>query len=265
MSRRLAGLLLAVVAATGLLATPAGVAEVRAASPDLTIVTSATYDVQPAQHRVRVTLDMVLANHLRDTTTKRYYFDRAFLSVLPGSSGYKLTWTGAGTPRVKATTKTATHALLQLDLAARIYSGKSARYRLVFDLVDKGGAPTRDVRIGDALVSFPVWAFATDATSGSSVRVVLPAGFTARVESGEIPGPTTEADGRVVFQTGKLGQPLKFFAFLVADRPGAYATRGHHRDGRRPAGRGDDPRLDRRPGLGAAGRRAGRARPAAAR
>ena len=47
MSRRLGILLLAVVAATGLLATPAGTTEVRAATPDLTIVGNARYDVQP--------------------------------------------------------------------------------------------------------------------------------------------------------------------------------------------------------------------------
>jgi hypothetical protein len=218
-------LLLALIAGTGLLAAPVAVSEVRAATPDLTIVTNARYEVQPAQHRVRVTLDMVMTNHLRDTRTKRYYFDRAFLSVLPGTSGHKLSWSGAGTPHVKVSAKTATHSLLQLDLAARIYSGKSASYRLVFDLVDKGGAATRDIRIGDALVSFPVWAFATDSTPGSTVRVTFPAGFEARVESGEIAGPTTDSDGRVVFQTGKLGQPLRFFAYLVADRPGAHTTK----------------------------------------
>ena len=53
--------------------------EVRAAAPDLTIVTDATYEVQPEQHRVQVTVDMVLTNHLRDTTTRRYYFDHAFI------------------------------------------------------------------------------------------------------------------------------------------------------------------------------------------
>ena len=44
-------LLLALVAATGLLATPAGSAEVRAATPDLTIVGNARYDVQPEAKR----------------------------------------------------------------------------------------------------------------------------------------------------------------------------------------------------------------------
>ena len=225
MSRRFAGLLLAVVAATGLLAAPVGLAEVRAAAPDLTIVTTARYDVQPEAHRVRVTLDMVLTNHLRDTTTKRYYFDRAFLSVQPGTSAFKLTWSGAGTPHVKVSKKTSAYTLLQFDLAARVYSGKTATYRLVFDMVDKGGAATRDLRVGSSLVSFPVWAFATDATAGSTVRVAFPAGYNVQVESGEIPASTTAADGTVVFQTPRLKAPLSFYAFLVADRPGALADR----------------------------------------
>ncbi len=223
--RRLAVVLLAVVAAAGLLATPAGVSEVRAASPDLTIVTTARYDVQPAQRRVRVTLDMVMTNHLRDTVTKRYYFDKAFLSVLPGTSGYQLSWSGTGKPSVRASKQTADYTLLQMNLPQRLYSGKTATYRLRFDLVDNGGKASRDVRIGDSFVSFPVWAFATDSTPGSSVRVVFPAGFETEVESGAIPAPTKDAAGNVVYETGKLSQPLSFFAYLVGDRPGAYAER----------------------------------------
>ena len=223
--RHLAVVLVAIAAAAGLLATPAGASEVRAASPDLTIVTTARYDVQPAQRRVRVTLDMVMTNHLKDSTTKRYYFDKAFLSVLPATSGYQLSWSGKGKPSVLASRRTADYTLLQLDLPQRLYSGKTATYRLRFDLVDNGGKPTRDVRIGDSFASFPVWAFATDSTAGSSVRVVFPAGFATEVQSGDIPAPTTDAAGNVVYQTGTLSKPLSFFAYLVGDRPGAYAER----------------------------------------
>jgi hypothetical protein len=224
-TRRLAGLVLALVAATGLLAAPAGVADVRAAAPDLTIVSDARYDVQPAQHRVHVTVDMVLANHLHDTSTKRYYFDRAFISVLPGTSGFKLTWSGAATPKAAVSKKTATYTIVQLDLGAKLYSGKSATYHLAFDLVDTGGGASRDVRIGTSLASFPVWAFATDSTPGSTVTVAFPAGYQVEVESGDIPAATTDADGQVVFRTGKLATPLTFFAYLVADRAGSYADR----------------------------------------
>lgn len=225
MTRRLAALLLAIVAVGGLGLSPAGVRDVRAAAPDLTIVTNARYDVQPGSSRVRVTLDMVLTNHLKDTQTKRYYFDHAFLSVLPGASGVKLSWSGSGTPRAAISKRTPTYALVRMDLARRLYSGRSASYRLVFDLVDKGGAADREVRVGSSLVAFPVWAYATDDTPGSTVRVVFPAGYRVAVASGDIPPPTTDTAGRTIFQTGKLPKPLTFFAYLVADRPGVYSER----------------------------------------
>ena len=109
-------------------------------------------------------------------------------------------------------------------------AAKSATYRLVFDLVDKGGTRP-DLRVGSSLVSFPVWAFATDGTAGSTVRVVFPAGFRVEIQSGDIPAPTTAADGTVVLQTGKLSQPLTFFAYLVADRADTCRT-DDDRDGR---------------------------------
>ena len=62
-----------------------GADEVRAATPDLTIVSRARYAVQPDEQRVRVTVNLTLTNHLTDTKTRRYYFDRAYLAVLPGT------------------------------------------------------------------------------------------------------------------------------------------------------------------------------------
>jgi len=223
--RSLVALVFAIVAAVGLSLAPAGPTrpvEVRAARPDLSITTVARYDVRPDEQRVRVTVDLTLRNHLKDTRTKRYYFDEAFLAVLPGTSGFRLRWEGDGTPSVRASKRTKTYTLLRLDLAQRLYSGKSAKYRLTFDLADPGGAPTRDLRIGDSLVSFPVWSFATDDTPGSSVSVVFPEGYDVQVEAGSIPTPTVDDDGRTVFRSGKLDAPLDFFAYLVADRPGAH-------------------------------------------
>ncbi len=219
------GLALVIALASGAfgIGTPGpGPATVRAATPDLTIVAAARYDVQPSKSRVRVTLDLTLTNRLRDTTTKRYFFDHAFLAVLPGSSGYRLSWEGNGLPSVGVTRRTASFTLLRLNLAQDLGSGKSARYQLAFDLKDPGGTPTRDLRIGDTLVSFPVWAFGSDETSGSSVTVVFPQGYQVAVEAGRIPSPTTAGDGRTIFRTGALSKPLDFFAYLVADRPGAY-------------------------------------------
>lgn len=222
-ARRLAAMLLALVAAIGMLGTPLGPtapAEVRAARPDLTITSHATYDVQPEEQRIRVTVELTLTNHLKDTKTKRFYFDEAFLDVMPRSSGFKLTRKGFS-PTAKVQKRTDAYTRLRLAYP-RLYSGKTAKYRLTFNLNDPGGAPTRDLRIGDSLVSFPVWAFATDSTPGSSVSVTFPTGYEVKVEAGSIPAPTTDETGRTVFETGKLDKPLEFFAYLVADRPGAY-------------------------------------------
>jgi hypothetical protein len=220
-ARLVLALLIAVAALAG--ALPGSVPRsVRAAAPDLTIVADARYDVQPAQQRVRVTLDLTLSNRLRDTTTKRYFFDHAFLAVLPGATGYQASWGGSGRPTVSVARRTPSYTLLRLNLAQDLGSGKSARYRLRFDVRDPGGKPTRDLRIGDMLVSFPVWAFASDNTPGSSVTVVFPKGYQVAVEAGRIAAPTTLSDGRTIFRTGPLAAPLDFFAYLVGDRPGAY-------------------------------------------
>lgn len=224
-ARRIAVLVFAVVAAAGLTTAPLGAPEVRAAAPGLTIVSTANYDVQPEAHRVHVTVDLQLVNRLRDSRTQRFYFDRAFLSVLPGTENYELTWSGGGTPRAKVSNRTATYTVLELDLGARLYSGKSASYRLAFDLVDKGGAPTRQVRVSPSLVSFPVWAFATDSTSGSSVRVTFPAGFKVEIDQGAIGAPKTSPDGTIELESGNLAKPLSFFAYLVADRPADLTSR----------------------------------------
>jgi hypothetical protein len=193
---------------------------IRAAETDLTLVTSAQYEVQPAQRRVRIVLDITAANRKRDTVTKRFFFDRAFLAVQPGTKGFTvLSPAGA---RVSVARKTKQSTLLRIDFGQRLFGGKSARIRLRFDLPDPGGAATRPIRIGDALVSFPVWAYASDGARGSQVAVSFPAGYEVSVESGSLPERSTAGDGRIVLRSGVLAKPTSFFAYVVADRPGAY-------------------------------------------
>ena len=79
-SSGLARLLLAIVFLAGSLVVDAALgagalaAPTRAAETDLTLMTSAHYDVQPAQHRVRVVVDVTASNRKRDTVTKRCFF-----------------------------------------------------------------------------------------------------------------------------------------------------------------------------------------------
>ncbi|MGP1674706.1 MAG: hypothetical protein ACTS8Z_05795 [Candidatus Limnocylindrales bacterium] len=224
MRRQGAVVLLAVIAAIGLLGFPVGPAapsDVHAATPDLTIVGSARYDVQPTEQRIRVTVDLTLTNRLKDTRTKLYYFDYAPLDILPRASNIRVS-SASGNPSVRITSQTKDYTRLRIDLGARLRSGKTTKLKLTFSLVDPGGVPARDLRVGDSLVSFPVWAFASDATPGSSVTVVFPAGYQVTTEIGAFPPATPGDDGRTILRSGTLDKPLEFFAYLVADRPGAY-------------------------------------------
>src|SRR6476620_10629961 len=138
MRRRFTALGLALLAATALLTSPAATNDVRAAGPDLSTVTDPRYDVQPDQHRVRVTLDLVLKNQLKESATRRFYCDHALLAVQPGASAPKLSCPGSGTPKASVSKSSKTSTILRLDLGARLYSGKTDKCQLQFDIVDGG-------------------------------------------------------------------------------------------------------------------------------
>jgi len=130
---------LLLVASLALVATPS---PARAATPDLTLVTAATYDVQPARSRVAVTTLITATNHLHDTVTKRFSFQTAYLAVMPGTSGFKITTPGAK-PTVSVSARRSTYTLLKLDFGTKLGAGKSVILTLHFDIRDPGGAPGR--------------------------------------------------------------------------------------------------------------------------
>ncbi|HEU4672905.1 MAG TPA: hypothetical protein VFS32_08405 [Candidatus Limnocylindrales bacterium] len=210
----------AVVAALAALLAPPAVSGVTAATPDLTIVTAARYDVRPADHLVRVRVDATAVNHRSDTTIRRYYYDSATIAVLPGTRNFHVSASGAK-PHVSVAKSTKRYVLLRVAFGKRVYSHRTFRFHLTFDLPDRGGAATRDVRIGQSLVSFPVWAFATASTPGSSVTVRFPSGYDLHVDQGSMTGPTKEGD-LLVLRRSSIGDAAAFFAYLSADRPGSY-------------------------------------------
>src|SRR5829696_869534 len=218
---RLRRLVLALVVALAIVPalTPGlGPPAVLAATPSLTLVGDATYDVRPDEHRVAVTVRLTATNHLRNTATKRYFFRTALLTVLPGTSGFKLTGS-SGKPKVSVTSKKADYTNLKHDFGANLAAGKSRTLTLAFDIKDPGGAPDRATRISSSLVSFAAWAYATPDTPGARVNVQLPSGYGVTVGRGPLTGPTPDGGGRDVFSSGVIAKPLEFVADIAADRP----------------------------------------------
>ncbi|HWP62380.1 MAG TPA: hypothetical protein VNO86_02795 [Candidatus Binatia bacterium] len=199
----------------------AGVGVARAATPELTLVADTRYDVDPAGRRLRVTADLRLTNTKADTVTRRYYFDSVSLAVLPGIRNVGVSG-GSGRPTVRIVRRTSEYTLLSIGFGQRLYSKQSLTLRLRFDVPDPGGSPNRQIRVGDALVMFPVWALGTGATPGGTVTVVFPPGFHVELVAGTLSGPETAPDGSLVYRSGRLADPLAFFAYLVGEREGAY-------------------------------------------
>jgi len=218
--------LLAAVAATPARAllpgdAPFAPSSVAAATSGLTMTADTRYTVDPAKRRVHVVVGLAATNHRTDTKTRRYFFDRAYLAVQPGTTAFKVSSPGVH-PAVKVTRRTSTYTLLRIDFGKQLGAGGTRRFKLTFDITDPGGAPTRTTRIGTTLVSFGAWGFGSAGTPGGTVAVVFPAGFTVDVTSPDLGKPTTDAAGNVTYATGRLASPLTFFAYFVADRPGAY-------------------------------------------
>src|SRR5918998_4892397 len=122
-TRRIARIALAVAVALGLTVVPPGAAPARAALPDLTLVSNARYEVQPEDRRVRVTVDIVATNRLRNTTTRRFFFDRAFLAVPPAATNLSLT-SETGEPSVRVSEKRAGYQVIAMTFGRRIAAGR---------------------------------------------------------------------------------------------------------------------------------------------
>jgi hypothetical protein len=216
---------MAAILAIGLLAPVAGIAPAPAfaASTDLTLVTDAVYTVETDAGRVAVAVTINAANHTKETRTRRFYFDHAYLAVQPGATDVRLA--GSSKARARVARRTATSTLLRLDFGARIYSGKHATYRLTFDLPGTGPDASPQVRVGAGLITIPVWAFASNGASGSTVAVRFPAGWDVTVESGELARRPAAGGSGTVLASGPLDHPLTFFAFVTAQRPAAHTER----------------------------------------
>ena len=179
-----------------------------AANTDLTLVTNATYTVQPTHGRVHVVVAIDARNHRGETRTHKYYFDHAFLAVQPGASGFAISGRQgrdrAGRRSGRRTRRCCGSTSARGCTAA---SGRYARAHLQPRRSRQAGRTARSGS-GPGLVTFPVWAFASDGAKGSRVQVHFPAGYDVSVESGDFDSRTKGTDGGVTLSTQPLGEPL---------------------------------------------------------
>lgn len=213
--------LLAVLAATliggtSLLSPP----PVSAADVGLQIVTQAEYTALPSEKRVHVAVVAVATDVAPDPPGGRYYYTKARFAVQPAIRNLSAS---EDNRTLVASIASSSSEFTAIDVAfgRGLFHGQSISFQFSFDIVDPGGLPQRDVRIASSLVAFPVWAFGSQGTPGSSVSVVIPASYTTTVVAGQL-SRASGADGTTVLSSTAIPDPESFFAYLTAERPGAF-------------------------------------------
>jgi hypothetical protein len=188
------------------------VPRVARAADDLDIQTAAKYVVDPARHRVRVTIDVTAVNRKPNVasggTATRYFFDGVNLGIQPEATKLRATQDGAALD-VKAVNRPG-FRLVTVAFHDNIYFQESAKLRLAFDL--PAGAPRSDsdVRVGSAFATFVAWAFG----DRGSVRVEAPSDFQVDM-SGDTMGPAAGPDGAQAW-VATTTVPLNWYASVNA-------------------------------------------------
>ena len=222
-NRSVTGRLLAVAGAVLLgglvLVTPPAA---RAADSGLRLVTSTRYTAVPAERRVAVSVDGVATNLTPDPPDSHYYYTSVRFAVQPGIANLSAS-SGGQVLASRIVSTAAEYTEVQVTFGRAIFHEQSMSFRVNFDITDPGGAARRDVRIAPSLVAFPVWAFGSEGTPGSSVSVVIPPGYTVTVEAGDLTS-SASAGGATLLTSRAVSDPYSFFAYVTAERPGAFTS-----------------------------------------
>ena len=190
------------------------------AAPDLQLVTHATYDLLPAEKRIHVTVDASATNLRPDPPDGRYYYTAARFDVQPAIRNLAA-FSGSSTLAARVVSSTKEFTVIEVAFGQGLFHGSTYGFTFGYDIVDPGGVPQRDVRVAASLVAFPVWAFGSEGTAGSSVSVIVPAGYAVTVEAGNLATSRT-SNGATVLSSGAIADPAAFYAYLTAERPGAF-------------------------------------------
>jgi len=120
---------------------PAAARPAAAAGDALTLSAATTYTLQPANHVVRVSLDLTATNNKPDTTAggivTRYFYQGARLAIQAEARNVRAT---TGATRLTATVKPGDgYAILEVHFKDGLFYQQSTTARITFDL--PGGAP----------------------------------------------------------------------------------------------------------------------------
>jgi hypothetical protein len=214
----------ALVALLLLALAPAGLGGqvARAADRGLVVIAQTRYQAIPEERRVHVTIDAVATSYTPNPPDGLAYYPTATFALQPGATNISASANGQALD-VAVDDSDPNFVDATVSFVDGVFFEQFYPYQVAYDLLDPGGAPDRNLRISPSIVALPIWAFGTGGEPGGSVTVVLPAGFTPTVQGDGLERTVGVAD-EVVLSTTSLPDPFNFFAYVSADRPGAFTS-----------------------------------------
>ena len=193
----------------------------RAADRGLVVIAQTRYVALAEQRRVHVTIDAVATSYTPNPADGLAYYPDVSFAIQTGATHVAAT-SGGTQLAVSVDAHDPDFQTVTVTFQEGVFFEESYPYQVTYDLPDPGGAPDRNVRISPSIIAFPIWAFGSSNEPGGSVTVVLPSGFRPGVQGAALK-TTTGPNGEIVLATSSLPDPFAFFAYLSADRPGAFA------------------------------------------
>jgi tetratricopeptide (TPR) repeat protein len=194
---------------------PAAVAGVQS---DLSYISNSTWTADPLAARVHVVTVVTATSNTLDAAGRRYYYDHIQLNLPAFSTDLQALSVFNKPLPTSVESTSAAGVTVVVTLGERLYSGMSTTFSLRFDLVDSGGSTDRDFRIGQKVMSFPVSAFGSPSTPGSTVTVIFPPAFTVQEELGNLTR-AVYGSGEVVFSSGVIDDSTELTAWFTAVQP----------------------------------------------
>ncbi len=184
----------------------------------LVVVAQADYRVLPDEGRVHVVVDAVATSYEPNTPDAQVYYSGTTFAVQPGVSNVTA-FAGGNRIGARIVEQTEDFTAIEVTFARGVFYQQSYAYQVQFDMVDPGGEARRDLHITSSVVAFPVWAYGTEGEPGGSVSVQLPAGYNPVVQGS---GVEVDRSGDGTRLSAEVDDPFEFFAYVSADRPGAF-------------------------------------------
>jgi hypothetical protein len=212
------GVVVAVLVAAAALLQGVAPEPVEAAQSGLSFTSTGTWVPDPAAGRVHVVLRVTAVSHTIDNGSRHYYFAGLQLTLPPSSAKFVATDDNGQSLPVSVRASTPYGVVVGVSFQQRLYSGQQGSFEIDFDVVDSGGSTDRDLHIGQDIVSFPVSAFGSPGTPGSSVTVIFPAGYAVQEQFGDLTS-ATDSLGGTVFSSGSVPDSTAVNAWFTASKP----------------------------------------------